>query len=50
VTLFDLRYGDGEDSFTTIVSRPGETCDWPVPGWEWPRRDLLEDGEEGAVD
>lgn len=46
VTLFDLRYGDGEDSFTTIVSRPGETCDWPVPGWAWPRADLL----EGAVE
>lgn len=42
VTLFDLRYGDGDDSFTTIVSRPGVTCAWTVPGWEPPRRDLLE--------
>lgn len=41
VTLFDLRYGDGEDSFTTIVSRPGQACDWTVPGWEPPRQDLL---------
>jgi inner membrane protein len=44
VTLFDLRYGDGEDSFTTIVSSPGQSCDWSVPGWAWPRRDLLRAG------
>jgi len=43
VTLFDLRFGDGGDSFTTVVSRPGATCDWPVPGWEWPRADVLEE-------
>jgi hypothetical protein len=43
VTLFDLRFGDGGNSFTTVVSRPGATCDWPVPGWEWPRADVLEE-------
>lgn len=45
VTLFDLRYGGGDDSFTTIVSSPGVRCRGPVPGWESPRGDLLLSGE-----
>ena len=41
VTLFDLRYGDGGDSFTTVVSRPGAACPTVVPGWREPRWDVL---------
>lgn len=42
VTIFDLRFGNGGDSFTTVVSRPGAKCPRGVPGWREPRGDVLE--------
>lgn len=44
VTMYDLRFGSGAGSFTTVVSRPGAACPRWVPGWEKPRGDVLEDG------
>lgn len=41
VTMYDLRFGSGEGSFTTVVSRPGEACPRWIPGWEKPRADVL---------
>lgn len=41
VELSDLRYGEGGESFASIVARTGALCPGPVPGWEWPRNDVL---------
>ncbi|MCC6930760.1 MAG: metal-dependent hydrolase [Gemmatimonadaceae bacterium] len=41
VTMYDLRFGGGPGSFTTVVSRPGEGCPRMDPGWRWPRSDVL---------
>lgn len=41
IELSDLRYGEGEGSFASLVVRAGSPCPRPVPGWEWPRSDLL---------
>lgn len=44
VTMYDLRFGSGEGSFTTVVSRPGAACPRWVPGWGKPRGDVLGEG------
>jgi len=41
VTMYDLRFGSGAGSFTSVVSRPGAACPRWVPGWREPRRDVL---------
>lgn len=44
VRMYDLRFGSGGDSFTTVLSRPGAKCPALVPGWREPRWDVLGGG------
>jgi len=41
VVISDLRYGEGEGSFASVLARAGARCPNPVPDWEWPRSDVL---------
>lgn len=41
VVISDLRFGEVNGSFATVAVEPGEACPRHVPGWEFPRRDLL---------
>lgn len=41
ITMYDLRFGSGAGSFTTVVSRPGAACPRWVPGWGKPRGDVM---------
>ena len=40
VTISDLRFGEGEGSFASIVARRGGPCPRRVPDWEWPRSEM----------